>query len=134
MTLQELSRHLKLCEKLEQDEEILAALRAKAYPGAQQLDGMPHASGVNDKTGYLGAVIADMEASIKALRKDITAERRVLQNYVDSLRDERIRTIIQLRFICCMQWKEVAYMMGRSYTENKVKVLFHSFMKSNNLD
>ena len=79
MTLQELSRHLKLCEKLEQDEEILAALRAKAYPGAQRLDGMPHAGGISDKTGYLGAVIADMEASVKALRKDIAAERVILQ-------------------------------------------------------
>lgn len=129
MTLQELSRHLKLCEKLEQDEEILAALRAKAYPGAQQLDGMPHASGVSDKTGYLGAVIADMEASIKALRKDITAERRILQNYVDSLRDERIRTIIQLRFICCMQWKEVADAMGWAYNEESVRRLLYRFLR-----
>lgn len=129
MTLQELSRHLKLREKLEQDEEILAALRAKAYPGAQQLDGMPHASGVSDKTGYLGAVIADMEASIKALRKDITAERRILQNYVDSLRDERIRTIIQLRFICCMQWKEVADAMGWAYNEESVRRLLYRFLR-----
>lgn len=129
MTLQELSKHLNLCRQLEQDEEILAALRAKAYPGAQQLDGMPHGSGVSDKTGYLGAVIADMEASVKALRVEIAAERRILQEYVDSLRDERVRTIIQLRFLCCMQWKEVADAMGWAYNEESVRRMLYRFLK-----
>lgn len=63
MTLAELNGHLDLVQQLQKTEELIQGLWNAAVPGAQKLDGMPHASGVNDKVGVLGAEIADMETS-----------------------------------------------------------------------
>ena len=48
MTLAELNGHLDLVQQLQKTEELLQGLWNAAVPGAQKLDGMPHASGVND--------------------------------------------------------------------------------------
>ena len=49
MTLQELSKYYKLHERLERNREMLASLYAAAGLGAQEITGMPHASGVSDQ-------------------------------------------------------------------------------------
>ena len=71
MTLAQLNEHLDLVQQLQKTEELIQGLWDAAVPGAQKLDGMPHASGVSDKVGVLGAEIADMETQRDALKSQI---------------------------------------------------------------
>lgn len=130
MTLQELSKHLKLNEKLQQDIEILESLRARATsPATSNLTGMPHASGVNDKVAFFVTEIEDMSRQVERLQQEVDAERVLVEEFIGNIKDDRTRTIGRLRFLHCMSWKEVAYIMGRSYTEESVRKRFYKFMK-----
>lgn len=129
MTLQELSIHLKLRERLLQDEEILASLRDKAYPGAQNLSGMPHSSDVWDKVGDLAIEIADMEDDIARLKFQIGVQELAVKEFINQILDPRIRTVFRLRFIRCLSWKEVAYVLGGRNTEEGVKSSCYRYLE-----
>lgn len=129
MTLQELSQYYKLRERIGQDREILLSLRAKARPGAQNLDGMPHAPGVSDKVGWLAIEIADMEDKIRVLEAEAKAEAEKLKEYIATIPDDRVRIICRFRFLYCFQWKEVADVLGKYYTEYSVRNLLYRYLE-----
>ena len=120
---------MNLCKRLERDTEILAEMNARAYPGAQKMTGMPHPAGISDKTGSLGTAIADMKSSIKDLRQEIEVEREALQAYIQSVDDERVRMVLRLRFVCCLEWRNVAYMMGPAYDAENVRKIVYRHLK-----
>lgn len=132
MTLQELSQHYKLRERIGQDREILYSLRAKAHPGAQNLDGMPHAPGVSDKVGYLATEIAYMEDQLRVLEAEAAAETDKLRDYIATISDDRVKIICRLRFLYCWQWKEVADVLGDYYTEYSVRNLLYRYLEKEN--
>ena len=129
MTLEELSRGYKLQEQLREDEEILESLQAKAYPGAQQLDGMPHASGAGDKVGWLAIEIADMKTEIEALKSEIDYERKKVETFISTIGDAKARTIFRLRFIRYMTWAEVADVMGPFYSDNGCRKYVYTYLQ-----
>lgn len=108
MTLAELNGHLDLVQQLQKTEELLQGLWNAAVPGAQKLDGMPHASGVNDKVGVLGAEIADMETQRDALKEQIARSEETIAVWIAGIEDNTTRLVFRLRFIRGMPWKVVA--------------------------
>ena len=52
MTLAELNGHLDLVQQLQKTEELIQGLWNAAVPGAQKLDGMPHAGGVRHNSQF----------------------------------------------------------------------------------
>jgi DNA-directed RNA polymerase specialized sigma subunit len=131
MNLEDLSQHIKLEERIQQDEEILESLRDKAYPGAQSLDGMPHASGPNDKVGWLAAEIADLETEIDQLMAQSEVELENAKRYIKSIQDAKTRTVFSLRFVHCLTWAEVASNMGIFWTEDKCqRLVYRHFRKT----
>ena len=75
MTFDELNRHLDLLRELQKAQERLERLCLKAYPGAQNLDGMPHGSGVRDKafSGYPSSFITSLYASSTRMTSSLLA-------------------------------------------------------------
>lgn len=131
MTLQRLSQHLSLREKLERNKEILASLQATAAPGAQVLTGMPRTPGVKDKVGDLAIEIADMQARIEYLQWEIEEEERDIVNpFLNSISDDRIRMMFRLRFIRCLTWGEVATVIGGRNTEDGIKSACYRFLQT----
>lgn len=122
MTLEDLNRGLELEKAIKEQEEILETMKAKAYrSSSQQLDGMPHTTGINDRTGYYGAIIADLEASIEEQREEQRQAMEEIAAYIRTVDNKRIRCIMRLRFLCLLLWKEVAAAMGQYYTEETVR-------------
>ena len=101
MTLAELNGHLDLVQQLQKTEELIQGLWDAAVPGAQKLDGMPHAPGVNDKVGVLGAEIADMETQRDALKMQIakSEETPSIEKYRLKLNAMQVGFITNLRKI-----------------------------------
>lgn len=130
MTLQELSQHLKLRERLARDEEILTSLQAAVCPKSQELSGMPHASGVKDKVGDLAVEIADMKERIRYLKEEIAQEEVIVSDFISAVEDEQMRTILRLRFLRCLTWGQVAYVIGGKNSAEAVKSACYRFLSS----
>lgn len=131
MTLQELSKYYKLHERLEQNREMLSSLYAAAGPGAQVITGMPHAQGVSDKVGDLAIEIGDLQSRIDHLESRCAVEKKKLEKYIDTIKDDQTRMIFRLRFIHCMNWLQVAETIGgRRTTANSVKAICYRYIKS----
>ena len=129
MTLQELSKYYKLHERLERNREMLSSLYAAAGPGAQVITGMPHAPGVSDKVGDLAAELWDLQSKIEYLEQRCAEEKKKLEKYIGSIKDDQTRMIFRLRFIHCMTWPQVAETIGGRNTANSVKLICHRYLK-----
>ena len=130
MTLQELSHHFKLRERLERDTELLKSLEAAACPGAKVLTGMPHAPGVRDKVGDLAVEIADLKERIRYLENEIEVEEQEVTRFITAIPDEQLRVIFRLRFLRGLTWGEVAAVVGGRNTEEAVKSSAYRYLNS----
>ncbi|MCI8414954.1 MAG: hypothetical protein HFF00_04920 [Ruminiclostridium sp.] len=130
MTLQELSTYYKLNEQLEQNREMLSSLYTATRPGAQVITGMPHAQGVSDKVGDLAIEIGDLQSRIDHLESRCAEEKKKLEKYIDTIRNDQTRMIFRLRFIHCMTWFQVAETIGGQNTVNSVKATCYRHVKS----
>ena len=131
MTFDELNQHLDMLRDLLRAQERLRRLYDKACPGAQNLDGMPHGSGVRDKVGELAVEIAEYETEVEALRGKVKASGRRVEKFVKSIADRDVRLILRLRFQRGFQWKEIADYCGKYTTEASVKSVVYQFFREN---
>lgn len=129
MTLEDLNQHLMLREKLNKAEEVLAALRLAAEPGAAKLTGMPHAPGVKDKVGDLAAEIADMSARVDGLLRELAEQEASIEEFISKIEDDQTRMIFRLRFLRGLSWGEVAGILGRFTTESSVKTACYRYFR-----
>ncbi|NBK19148.1 hypothetical protein [Anaerotruncus sp. 1XD42-93] len=128
MTLQELSKYYKLHERLERNREMLASLYAAAGLGAQEITGMPHASGVSDQVSNLVIEIEDLKERISHLESRCAEEKKRLEKYIGAIKDDQTRMIFRLRFLHCMTWPQVAEAIGGRNTANSVKLICHRYL------
>ena len=130
--LKELSRYYRLHMRLERNLEMLQSLENAAHPGAQSLTGMPHAVGVTDKVGDLAVEIADLKNRIRALQAELDREETKLNRFISTIENDQTRTIFRLRFLRCLTWREVAFMIGGRNTEAGVKSICYRYLESCN--
>lgn len=131
MTLEELNEYFRLLGQLNRARELLASLEAAAAPQSSQLDGMPHAPGVGDRTGKLAAEIADMRARVQALEREARTQQKKIGAFIETISDDRARLIFRLRFLGGLCWGEVAAIIGGGNTENSVKCACYRCLREN---
>lgn len=119
MTMRELAQHYELKKRLEDEERMLVSLEAAAYP-RPALDGMPRAPGAG--IGDLAAEIADIKDHICSLRGEVERDEECVAAFIDTIEAAYIRTILRLRFIHCLTWKEVAHTVGGRNTSDGVRM------------
>ena len=129
MTVQELSRYFQLKTTIDKTREDLAALRERAAPSSPQLTGMPHASGVKDNVGLLAAEIVELEERIKELEQQAEPELQKAASFCASIQSAHLYLIFRLRFVRCYSWAEIAYTMGKGYTETSVSRMAYNYLK-----
>lgn len=131
MTLNELNKHIQLTEELARDTELLEGVRAKAYSVASpSMSGMPHTSGVSQKTEMFAVEIVDLEERIAFLKKQIVIQKQAVTAFCDTIEDIKIRTAFRFRWLYCMSWKEVADSMGPFYRGDSIKNLCYTYLKN----
>ncbi len=123
--LQALNRNIQLHERLERAYDMVESLRERAYPGGQNLDGMPRGTDVSDKVGNLAIQIADLTARIEWLEEETEKGDEEIRKFANSFDDERLQMIIQARFISCFTWSDTADLLGPAFTEKGVKRLLY---------
>ena len=120
LDLSELNRHLDLIQKLQRVQELHQTVEAKCL-GAQALTGMPHGTGVSDKVGALAAELADLSSRMDYLKKEVEKSAKPIEEYINSIDDDRTRLIFRFRFLYGLAWCEVADLMGPGTSEDAVK-------------
>lgn len=129
MTKQELSRHVELRKQLAADLELLASLEAAAGPGAQRLDGLPHASGIRDRVGDCAVAIVDAKEEIARTEAEIARSESAILAFIGTIGCLQTRTIFRLRFLSGMPWKEVAAATGGGNTEGSVQKICYRYLE-----
>lgn len=131
MNLQELSKNIRMNDELARDIEMLENLKTKAYSvSSPTLSGMPHGSGVSQKTELFAVEIADLETRIAYLKTEISLVRKSITEYCNGIDDLKTRNAFRFRFIHCLSWKEVADLMGPYYSETGVKTMVYSYINN----
>ena len=121
MDLQALNRNIRLHERLDRAYDMVESLKEKADIQAPKLDGLPRGTDVSDKVGNIAIAIADLEARIIALEDEVYTNDEAIRQYANSFEDERVQMSIQMRFISCFTWGQVAELLGQDMNEDWIK-------------
>lgn len=130
MTRQELSRLYWLQRDIEREQQQLSELRARLTPGAARLTGMPHTQNTGDPVGEAAAEIADLARLIELHLRQSRREYARLTGYIQTVDDPRMRMLLYLRYVCGMNWRQVARAAGGGNTEDGVKKAVYRFLQS----
>lgn len=102
--------------QLERLEEELVELRLdKMCPSVIQ-DGMPHASGGGDLSGYAARVDALERKILKARYKRIQRFKEI-RGQIERLEDENEKDVLVYRYIRGMKWEDIAVKTGYSWKQ-----------------
>ena len=102
--------------QLDRLEEELAELRLdKMCPSVIQ-DGMPHASGGGDLSGYAARVDALERKILKARYKRIKRFKEI-RDRIEHLEDENEKDVLVYRYIRGMKWEDIAVRTGYSWKQ-----------------
>lgn len=130
MTLKDLSQLYWLRLEIDADQRRLEELAAESQPGAQVLDGMPHARRRTDSTARCAVNMADLRSMIQAKRERCAAMRLELERYIEGIPDSLTRQVFTRRFVDGLTWAQVADAVGGSNTESSVKKICYRYLRS----
>lgn len=97
----------------------LRELEATAYDCNAKLTGMPHGTGISDRTGNSGTAIAQLKTLIEINMQKCLDEIASLEEYINSFKDSRVRLIFRLKYINNLTWEEIGLEVG--YTERQTR-------------
>ena len=122
MTRKELSQLYHLNHEIEQDKWRLRELEAAATNANSRISGMPHITGISDKTS-LAVEIAYLRGITEAKIQQLYYEYNRLIDYINGINDSYIRQIMTLRYINGLSWRQISFSVGGKNTENGVRMV-----------
>lgn len=125
MTARELNKLKDLPGLIARGERRIEELEAKLQPGGTSMDGMPHGTSRKNMIEELVPVIADLREQVRKYE----AEQKALEEYIHSVEDYHIRSILLHRFVDDLEWNEVAALVGGGNTEDSVRKACDRFLR-----
>lgn len=90
-------------------------LRADAESISINLDGMPRASSMNDKTARIAVLLAECETALTDELSKLWTMRIRIIGMLGELKETKYQRILHLRYIEGKTWETIAYEMGISW-------------------
>lgn len=129
MTNRELNQLYWLNREIARDKQRLQELIAAATDTSSKITGLPHASGVSDKTA-LAVEIAYLKGVIESKIQQSYYEYNRLITYINSIEDSYIRQILTLRYVNGLSWQQIAHHMGGGNTADGVRMACTRYLRS----
>lgn len=95
--------------------EAAARMRARAERIATVLTGMPRGSGSGSPMESAAVELADLETDLMREAAELRERRREAAALLAMMQDERLRTVLDERYLCRMSWQRVARDIYCSY-------------------
>lgn len=90
-----------------------------------RIEGFPYPEYSRKRT-----LLCSRKATLQLLEDDLIKKNNEVEEFIASVKDSRIRRIINLRFIEKLSWNKVADRIGGGNTEDSVRKAFDRFMKN----
>lgn len=129
MTKKELSQLYYLNREIEEQQRRLHELECLATSCTSQITGMPKVQWNSDKVAKYAAEIADLKALLDLNLKKCFYEFNRLNRYIETIDDSLMRTVLALRYINGLSWRQIAFSIGGGNTEDGVRQMVHRFLK-----
>lgn len=116
----------------------LETVRSSAIIPAQNNDGMPHAHGGSDLSGYAAKVDA-LERRIEEKRIEAVESAMQIESLIELLDDPLEQAVIRLRYISCQMWDAIPILIrvadsdddiGRTLSERTIFAVHGSALKN----
>ena len=121
MTLDELNDYNLLAKRIIVKEKQIANLRQNMSVGSPNMDGLPHGSGISDRTGCLAIEIADLETRLDTEKAEADRKRPSIDAFINSIDDDITRLVYRFRVLYGYTWSEVADILGGYNTKESVR-------------
>lgn len=89
-----------------------------------KIEGFPYPEYSRKKT-----LLCSRKATLTSLELELLETLNKVEEFIASIKDSRMRRIINLRFIENLSWQQVANRIGGNNTENGIKSAFHRFIE-----
>lgn len=129
MTVQELKKLYYLKKLIERDTLRLEELEAKLQSSGARMDGMPRGTSHENMMEKLIPFIADLRDQITAWRIEYIQEYKAIEEYIHSVDDYLMRSILSYRFVDLRTWDQVAAKIGGGNTAESVRKACYRFLR-----
>lgn len=129
LTKKELSELYWLNREIEEEQRKLKELEVAATNCTAKITGLPHVSGVHDKIGDLGILIAEQKDLIELKIRQSIIEYNRLNRYITSVSDIQMRIILSLRYVNGLTWQQIADNIGGGNTADGIRKKHDRFLK-----
>ena len=132
ITKSKLTRIYYLSKELEMWKRRLEELEADIPPNSKPNDGMPHANtnAVKSPTEDKAILIADHYSIISGKAAELRIAIKEVETFIVNIEDPIVRQIIEYRCVKLNSWEDVADLMGRPYTAENVRQIYHRFVQN----
>ena len=113
MRTKELEQYISLKRDVEILEKELHKITNQS-PYSMNFNGMPRSGNITYKTGEMAALVADIEVMLKDRTYWCLHMRKKIERFIDSIEDSETRTIVRLRAIDNLSWRDIAIKLGKS--------------------
>lgn len=142
MTIDELKNFRKLTFTIRYWKNELGEMRKKSFVRSPEITGMPRGSNTPDPTAERAISETKIMGRIERLVAEQEEESERIMDWIQTIEDPMIQTIMHARYIKGKSWTAVAYSVGGNNTPDSVRmlhnrylfVLFGKSMKNNRMD
>ena len=128
MTEKELNSVRELNKQIRRQEQHLQALRLSAENLVPILDGLPHSNEAKSRVEKIALMIIENERELENLRAQLDRASEDLPARIhDEVSDVQERTVLLLRYVACMRFRDIAFQLERS--EARVFQIHHDVLK-----
>ena len=129
MTWEELNKVRDLTKELKETERTLEILRASIAAKVPVLDGMPKPTSTDSRVETVALRIVELSEQADLLKNELAEIVPALKSQISrSFTDKTARKLFILRYVDCMYFRDIAFILG--YSETHVYYLHKIFLKN----
>ena len=114
MTQKELSQLNYLRQEILEIQGRIKVLETLATNCTAQISDMPVPQAISDKIGKYSVQIADLKTELEVKACRCYREFLRLNRYIEEVEDRQMRTILALRYIQGLTWRQIAHKIGKN--------------------
>ena len=128
MTIQELKDFKKLTKSIRYWKRELAILKKESLVKSPQMTGMPGSGKMPDPTAERALKEAKLMEKLERMIQKQQEESDRIMNWILTIDDPMIQTIMHARYIKEKSWRAIAYLVGGNNTEENIRQIHSRYL------